>query len=287
MMIPSVRPSESRFPTRHGISRKIPGIVSGIELAVLLLFLRSIGHAQQAPAMPFSPGETLTYDLSWEVFPGGQASATISKVTRGSKDLYEVKATAQSRGFVSLLYTVEDEFDSFFNPDTLCSDSILKRINEGRRHKNTHIVFDGARKLAVLDEQDLAVKGAPSKHAENEIPACVHDVVNAFYFVRRQPLRVGQEVRLPINDGSKTADVRVQVQALESIHTPFGTRSAFRVEPTVFGGLLKRKGRMQIWFSDDAERLPLRIKAMISVGTITADLHSVTHTPAPASPPKK
>ncbi|HEV2493049.1 MAG TPA: DUF3108 domain-containing protein [Terriglobia bacterium] len=254
---------------------------------MLLLFPRSIGRAQQTPATPFAPGETLTYDLSWEVFPGGQATATISKVTQGSKELYEVKATAQSRGFVSLLYTVQDEFDSFFNPDTLCSDSIQKRINEGRRHKNTRIVFDGTRKLAILDEQDLAAKGASAKHAENEIPACVHDVVNAFYFVRRQPLRVGQEIRLPINDGSKTADVRVQVQALESIRTPIGTRSAFRVEPTVFGGLLKRKGRMQIWFSDDAERLPLRVKAMISVGTVTADLHSVTRTPAPASPAKK
>ncbi|HKS96886.1 MAG TPA: DUF3108 domain-containing protein [Terriglobia bacterium] len=256
---------------------------------MLALVLRSNATAQQAPTAPFAPGETLTYDLSWEVFPAGQVSGTILKVTRGSKELYEVKAAAQSRGFVSLLYTVEDEFDSFFDPETLCSDSLQKRINEGRRHKNTRIVFDSARKLAILDEQDLAAKGAPTKHAENEIPACVHDVVNAFYFMRRQPLRVGQEIRLPINDGSKTADVRVQVQALETIRTPFGTRSAFRVEPTVFGGLLKRKGRMQIWFSDDAERLPLRVKAMISAGTITADLHSVTHASAsaPAPSPKK
>jgi len=283
----SLRPSESLRPNPRAISKRIPGIAAGIGFAVLALFLRSSATAQQAPAAPFAPGETLTYDLSWEVFPGGQATATISKVAQGSKELYEVKATAQSRGFVSLLYTVQDEFDSFFNPETLCSDSLQKRINEGRRHKNTRIVFDGARKLALLDERDLATKGAPTKHAENEIPACVHDVVNAFYFVRRQPLRVGQEIRLPINDGSKTADVRVQVQALETIRTPFGTRSAFRVEPTVFGGLLKRKGRMLIWFSDDAERLPLRVKAMISAGTITADLHSVTRASAAAPPPKK
>jgi uncharacterized protein DUF3108 len=265
--------------------RLVPGIGLGLVLLLLLLIAWRSGGAAPAPSTPFSPGETLTYDLSWQIFPAGQVVATLSRVDEGSKESYEVKATAQSRGFVSLLYTVQDEFDSFFNPKTLCSESISKRINEGRRRKNTRIVFDASRKLAVLNEQDLAAKGAPAKHAESAIPACVQDVVSAFYFVRRQPLRVGQDIRLPINDGSKTSDVRIEVQALEKIHTPIGTRSAFRVEPTVFGGLLKRKGRMQIWFSDDAERLPLRIKAMISVGTISADLRSVT-TP-PAVPPAK
>ena len=59
-----------------------------------------------------------------------------------------------------------------------------------------------------------------------------------------------------------------------------GRRFAFRVEPTVFGGLYKRKGRMLIWFSDDPQRLPLRIKAVISVGTIVGELQSATQSPA-------
>ena len=250
-----------------------------------LLLALTTGAVGQPQSSPFAPGETLTYDLSWQVFSAGQVVATLLKTGAGAKGTYEVKATAQSRGFVSLLYNLQDEFDSYFNPDTLCSASISKRVNEGRRHKNTRIVFDGARKLAVLDEHDLAVKDAPPKHAESEIPACVQDVISAFYFVRRQPLRVGQEIRLPINDGSKTSDVRIQVQALENIRTPLGVRSAFRIEPTVFGGLLKRKGRMQIWISDDAERLPLRIKATISVGTIAAELRSVA--PSPVTSPAK
>ena len=91
---------------------------------------------------------------------------------------------------------------------------------------------------------------------------------------------------MPINDGSRTADVRVEVQALEKIRTPLGTQTAFRVEPTVFGGLLKRKGRMLMWFSDDQQHLPLRVKAIISVGTITADLKSVA-TPPAVPPPGK
>ena len=225
---------------------------------------------------PFAAGETLTYDLTWRIFPAGTVTATLIRSGQGRPhDPYEIRATAQSRGFVSLLYGVQDEFHSFFNPETVCSERISKKISEGRRRKQTEIIFDHARRLAILDEHDLEKPGSPAKHAENEIPPCAEDVVTAFYYVRRQALRVGDQIRLPVNDGSKTSDVRVEVQAREKVETPFGSREALRVEPTVFGGLLKRKGRMLIWFSDDDQHLPLRIRAIISVGAITANLKSV------------
>ena len=79
-----------------------------------------------------------------------------------------------------------------------------------------------------------------------------------------------------MNDGSKTYDVTLDVQARETIQTPLGNRAAIRVEPKVFSGLFKRKGRMLVWFSDDEQHLPLRIKFMIAVGPITATLKSVS-----------
>ena len=242
------------------------------------------GATDPAPPLPFSPGETLTYDVTWSIFPAGEVTATLTRVAGSSPETYEVITRAQSQGFVSLLYKVDNEFHSVFDPRTFCSQEIHKKTNEGSRHKDTRIVFDSARRLAVLDERDLSKPNSPPKHAENEIPTCVTDVVTAFYYVRRQPLRVGEQVRLPINDGAKTYDVSVEVQAREEIQTPLGARFAFRVEPKVFGGLYKRKGRMLIWFSDDEQRLPLRIKASMSVGTITGTLRSAAPLPAPKAP---
>jgi hypothetical protein len=257
---------------------KIAAWLAPLLLAALYTSLYH-GQPQALAPLPFAPGETLTYDMAWGVFPAGQIVATLSSVANRQQDDYEVKTTATSRGFVSLLYPVNDEFRSTFDPRTLCSQRIAKRVSEGRRHLDTHIVFDSQRKLAILDEHDLARLGAPAKHSENEIPPCVEDVIAAFYDVRRLPLRVGEKFNLSINDGSKTSLVLVDVQAREPVHTALGTRQAFRVEPTVFGGLLKRKGRMLIWFSDDAQRLPLRIKAMITAGTLTATLRSASTAP--------
>ena len=247
----------------------------GLTLAVFLLANPSL--FPQVKTSPFQPGERLTYDVTWSVFQAGTVSATLQKTLDGTKEDYTVITTAHSQGFVSLLFNVDNEFRSVFNPQTLCSEKISKKINEGRRRKQTEIVFDSQRKLAILDERDLNKPHDPPKHDENQIPACVEDVVTAFYYLRGHNLQVGKPLQVALNDGSKSYDVTLDVQAQEMIQTPLGQRSALRVEPKVFSGLFKRKGRMLIWFSNDEQRLPLRIKFVIAVGPITATLKSVTH----------
>ncbi len=254
---------------------------STLAIAVLAVLALStpVLLAASPSTLPFAPGETLTYGLTWSVFPAGQLVATLSRAGGSRGDPYEIKTVARSRGFVSLLYEVHDEFQSVFDPTNICSLQISKSIQEGRHHKETRIVLDSQRKLAILDERDLNRPSDPPKHAETETPGCVTDLVTAFYYLRAQPMQVGQQILVPVNDGNKTSEVTVHVQAREEIQTPMGRHFAFRVEPTVFGGLYKRKGRMLIWFSDDQQRLPLRIKAMISVGTIIGELQSVTQSP--------
>jgi len=254
-------------------------------LLVLLLITVAAGMAQNA-LEPFTPGEMLTYDVMWTIFRAGEVTATLGTSGEGKHDAYEVTATARSQGFVPLLFYVDNVFRATLSPQTLCSEGIVKKVNEGHRHKDTQIAFDYARKLALLDERDLNQPEAPPKHAEFDIPPCVEDVVTAFYYLRRQHLEVGHTLELPVNDGSKTQRVIVEVQAREKVQTPMGTFDALRVEPKVFNGLLKRKGRMLIWFSAEERQLPLRIKAMISVGTITGTLRSVTY-PKQNAPPAK
>ncbi|MGH9406242.1 MAG: DUF3108 domain-containing protein [Terriglobia bacterium] len=249
-------------------------------LCFAILFLVSPAFTQTTAAtvpQPFIPGETLTYNVTWSIFPAGQVVASVKQIGTGADDAYEIDAKARSSGFVSLLYNLDNHYRSVVDPRTLCSRSIDKTINEGRRHKQTHITFDGAQHVAILDERDTAKPNHPLKHAENAIPGCVEDIVTAFYYLRRQPMEVGDKIAIPVNDGSKTHDVVIDVQARQRLQTPLGPRYAFRLEPRALGDLYKKKGRMLIWMSDDPARLPLRIKAMMVVGTISGTLESVTY----------
>ncbi|MGH9358250.1 MAG: DUF3108 domain-containing protein [Candidatus Acidiferrales bacterium] len=249
----------------------------GIFLAAALTCSLAFAFPPGTRPLPFAPGEQLTYQVNWSIFSAGRVTASVKQLGSGPDDPYEIDTSARSDGFVSLLFNTDDHFQSMVDPKTLCSREISKIVNEGRRHKVTQIVFDSQRKLALLSERDMSKADHPVKHAENPIPPCVEDFVTAFYVLRSAPLHVGSQIDIPVNDGAKTQTVVVDVQAREQIKTPFGTRYAFRMEPRALGGLSRRKGRMLIWISDDSQRLPLRVKAMMLIGTITGNLVSVTH----------
>ncbi|MGH9326112.1 MAG: DUF3108 domain-containing protein [Terriglobia bacterium] len=253
-------------------------LVAALVCAVALPIMAA---APAAGSLPFAPGETLTYNVTWSVFPAGQVVAKLKQLGSGPEDDYEIDTTARSTGFVSLLFKIDNHYHAIFDPRTLCSRRITKTINEGRRHKQTNIVFDSAQRVAILNERDMGKPGLPLKHTENAIPPCVEDILTSFYYLRRAPMHVGEQIRVPVNDGSKTHEVLVDVEAREDLQTPVGDREAFRVEPHALGDLYKKKGRLLIWFSDDRERLPLRIKAIMLIGTITGSLESVTHDNSP------
>jgi hypothetical protein len=238
--------------------------------------------AQAAPAAPAQPPaqsssslnvpETLHYSISWRIFTAGIATMHLE---RPSADRWQATVKANSTGFVSRVFKVDDVFVSRFSGEKMCSQGIVKTIHEGRRDRETRIDFDTARKTAVVKETDLNSKKLV-RQGEHAIPECVYDVVAALYYVRSIPLEVGKSFQLQINDGAQTLPITVEVQAKEEVKTPSGTFRCIRLEPRVFGGtLFKRSGRMQIWLSDDPQRLLVQLKARLFWGTVSATLQRV------------
>ena len=218
---------------------------------------------QPAPEkFAFPEDQTLVYDVEWRLWRAGQATIRIEPAG-AEKRLY---GTADSAGFVALLYRVRDRFETFFDAKTLCSRQITKNIEEGGRRRSTTIRFDAQRGKAVLDEKDL--KKNTTKHVENDAPACATDVLSGMFYVATQPLRDGDIYTFPLNDGGKTVDVKVTVEAREKVKTPAGEFAAIRTQPESLG-LLKNKGNVWIWYSDDERHLPVQMRSKLFWGTLT------------------
>lgn len=241
--------------------------------------------AESHARAPFPSGETLYYNIAWRVFTAGEARMHIQHHRpEGGKPFWEATVTANSTGFVSKLYKVEDKMVSRFQNGEMCSTSLTKIIHEGRRHRDIRINFEKDRGKAVLKETDLA-KNEMVRQVENDIPECVYDVVSALFYVRSLPLEVGKTLEIQLNDGGQTLPITIEVQAREEVRTNAGVFRAIRVEPKVFGGtLFRRSGRMQMWFSDDPQRLLVQLKARLFVGTISAVLERVERPAAPPTP---
>ena len=222
-----------------------------------------------SPSYSFPNGQTLSYDVEWRLLTAG--TATLLLDASGSEE--RVTATADSTGVFSVLYPVHDRLEALFDPRTFCSARITKHTEEGFRRLDTSIRFDYARRKSVLQEKNL--KSGHSKQDENEIPGCVTDVVSGIFYLGSRLLAVGHTDTFPLNDGGKTNDVRARVEAREDVKTPAGTFHTVRVQPEASSGVVKSKGRIWIWYSDDASHTPVQMRARMFWGTITFRLARV------------
>jgi hypothetical protein len=232
-------------------------------------------HPQQlaplpAPQQQYLPQhETLNYAVDWRVFPAGTASFHL----QSDGTTQHVTATGESIGAVSLLYRVVDRFQSSFTRRDGCSVSFAKQLQEGRRQINSTLQFQYAQGKQVLDEKNL-VKGT-RRQQESPIPSCVSDLMSAIFVARAQPLQVGQSFTMPIADAMRVVNVTFKSEAREEIKTLAGTFQTIRVEPTADAGVVKNRGNIWIWYSDDARHLPVQMRARLFWGTITLRLTSV------------
>ena len=63
--------------------------------------------------------------------------------------------------------------------------------------------------------------------------------------------------------------VTMKVEGREVIKTPLGTFKTIRVQPTADAGVVKNRGNIWIWYTDDDRHLPVQMRARLFWGTIT------------------
>jgi len=220
------------------------------------------------PAYKPPINQTLTYTVDWRFFTAGTATLRMEN----AHGEYRFLGSADSIGFAAVLYHVKDRFEAFVDPKTNCTLSLTKHTEEGFRRLETNITYEQARRKSVLAEKNL--KNSTSKTQENDTPGCVTDVLSGVYYIASQPLLPNTSLVFPLNDGGKTVSVKVNMQAREEVKVPAGTFKTIRVQPTAESGVVKNRGEMWIWFTDDARHIPVQVKAKMFFGTLTLKLQN-------------
>lgn len=219
-----------------------------------------------SPSFHLPAGQAFSYEADWRLWTAG--NATIKLMNDGSE--YHVSATADSVGVVALLYRVADRFDSYFDAHTLCSSRITKHTEEGSHKRETNIRFDYEKHNAILDERNL--KDNAMKHQEEDIPSCVTDVLSGIFYGATLPLADGATYNFPLDDGGKTVNVHAHVEGHEEVKTPAGTFQTIRVQPEADSGVLKQRGKIWVWYTNDGQHIPVLMRARLFWGTLTIRL---------------
>lgn len=220
--------------------------------------LRDIG--QKALAAP----ERLVFDIIW----GGWSfrwvnagKATLELLPTERPDQWRIRSLAWCNKFFQSFYPVRDTVSSLIDARGIYPLRFEKRLHEGGYHAKVSAVYDQkAHTLATLD-------------TTLSIEPFTHDVLSAFYFIRTQPLKVGDSFDLAAVSGKKKYNLRVICHGRETVKVPAGEFKTLMVEPVLKGdGLFKAKGKLIIWVTDDAHHVPVKMQSKIPVGSIKAEL---------------
>jgi len=235
------------------------------------LFLAAAAFGQQAPTLAppragftFPQKQTLTYTVDWRVFPAGTAVIHFEAIEDNKE---KITASAETSGAINLLFHVSDHFQSTIDRAKACTYQFDKQTVEGRRQVNSTLKIDYTAMKSFWDEKNL-VTGA-NRHMETPIAGFLTDLLSGMYYASSQNLVVGQSFVIPVADALHTVPVTMKVEGREEVKTPLGTFKTIRVQPTADAGVVKNRGNIWIWYTDDDRHLPVQMRARLFWGTIT------------------
>jgi hypothetical protein len=242
---------------------------------------------------PFEPTEELVYEgeftrsllrginvaeLRFTVAPA-PASESGEGADKQAVRPFRFTLEAVTKGILRKLFGLNfhQRIESTVEPDSFTVLKTNKLDEQGKRLRISEAIFDRSAGKVVWTERDPNDPNRPLRVVTNELSGTVQDIASAFYFLRSQPLAQGQSFEMLVSDSGQVYRTPVRVTERKRMKTVLGEVWTLRVEPEVFGEghLLKGKGNMAIWFTDDARRIPVRARIENNLGSLNIKLKSI------------
>lgn len=241
-------------------------------LIVLALLMTQITAAQDDPA--FGAGEWFKFKMSYSGWmKAGNATLTVKDDKINDKDVFHVIGKGWTTGAIKWFFKVKDRYESYFDQSTGLPYKFVRDINEGGHTKDLEIEFDQINNKAHIFNKKH------NKRSVVETKPNVQDMVSTFYFLRNNldvdSMEIGDEVQTDMFFDGENYGFKIKFLGTEVLRTKFGKVKCLKFRPYVMAGrVFKEEESLTLWVSADKNRIPLRIKADLAVGSLRADLEA-------------
>ncbi|WP_353776913.1 DUF3108 domain-containing protein [Winogradskyella sp. 3972H.M.0a.05] len=238
-------------------------------IVILLLgFLNSFAQENSA----FQDGEWFKFKMSYSGFlKAGNATLSIKEKSLDGKQVYHVVGKGWTTGAIKWFFKVKDRYESYFDKQTGLPYKFIRKIDEGGHTKDIEIKFDQENNKAYVNNK---------KHKTNTVITTekdVQDMVSAFYYLRNNydtsSIKKNDMVSLNMFFDEENYNFKLKFLGRETIKTEFGKIKTLKFRPYVMAGrVFKEQESLTLWVSADNNKIPLKIKADLAVGSLRADL---------------
>ncbi len=240
-------------------------------ILICLLFIIALSAIAQENHKAFDSGEWFKFRIHYGVFTASYATLEVKDDVINNKPVHHVVGTGKSTGLLSMFFKVEDYYETYIDKKEVKPYRFIRKINEGGHTKDIEINFDHNQSEAlVFNKKHNTKKSFPIK-------SNVQDMMSSFYYLRNNintnSLKKGDEQYVNMFFDNENYRFKLKFLGREIIKTKMGKIACLKFRPYVQADrIFKEEESMTVWVSDDDNRMPVRIKADILVGSIKADL---------------
>ena len=257
------------FRSSQALTPGRPNEFASLKRIVFLILLPVFMTVQgQNGFSTYREGEFLKYKIHYGLLNAGFTSLEVRETK--DPDLLHAVGKGWTTGMVAVLFNVDDNYESYIEKGSHRPRHFIRKINEGGYTKDKEIFFDFKKHMARVVNHKKQTDS--SYFIQND----VQDILSSFYYVRTldfDGLKENDAIDVTMFFDERMEKIRVLVMGRERLKTKFGEIDCIKIRPLVLEGrVFKDEENVTLWVSDDKNKIPVRIKASILVGSVKAEL---------------
>ena len=243
-----------------------------ITVSIIALFAFISSGSGQVKS--YKSGEYLKYSLNYGFINGGIGVISVKDSLLNGVHVNHVTALGKTVGIADAIFKVRDVYESFIDPKSDLPLKSVRNIKEGRYRYYDEVTYNHD-SLYIISQ----LKG------QEPVPSRIQDILSAFYYARNfyfnDRLKKGDMIEIMTYFSNELWPLRIRFDGIETIKSEIGKVECYRFSPvTEVGRAFESEDDMQIWISRDKNRIPVKIRFKLAVGSFTCDLekyHNLAH----------
>ncbi len=215
----------------------------------------------------FSAGEQLKYKIHYGFVDAGEAILKVenSAYSFGGREAYHIVGTGRSLGGFDWFFKVRDRYETYMDKEGMFPYRFIRDVNEGGyKIKQDYTFLPWKSAVKISDAKSY------------KTPAFVQDMVSSFYYARTIDFSSAQPGDIytieTIIDG-EIFPLQIKYVTSENIDIRAGEFRCMKFVPILQEGrVFEDEEDLNVWITDDENKIPILVKSKILVGSIKMEM---------------
>ena len=170
-------------------------------------------------------------------------------------------------------FKVEDYYESYFRESNGLPVWFIRDIYEGGYTKNLEMFFNHDSNTVKLNDKKN------NRILNFDIKLNAQDLISAFYYLRNfyktENIEINEEISINMFFDEENYLFKLRFLGYDILNTKFGKVECMKFRPYVQSGrVFKEQESVTLWISNDKNKIPIKMKADLKIGSIECDLEN-------------